>query len=180
MLSTIFPIVSSFSSLTERPQSRSFQNIHPTFLPIVISSRKAALKGRLFLNGTISVQATPFMPVFTVRERLHAFSPCIYQASWSDAAFGAASQSWKDICQSFLESSGVMVALEAACPLWGGHLHVLDDQAALWQRCLSLISSCTMPSITSPVTSFWYRGDTKQPVSMLFGMKSSAFLHCLC
>lgn len=63
---------------------------------------------------------------------------------------------------------------------WGGHLHVLDDQAALWQRCLSLISSCTMPSITSPVTSFWYRSDTKQPVSMLFGMKSSVFLHCLC
>jgi hypothetical protein len=31
--------------------------LHQTFLPIVISSRKAALKGRLFLNGTISVQA---------------------------------------------------------------------------------------------------------------------------
>jgi len=63
---------------------------------------------------------------FTAWEHLHAFFPCIYQSSWSDAAFGAASQSWKDICQSFLESSGALVALEAACPLWGGHLRVLN------------------------------------------------------
>lgn len=31
--------------------------------------------------------------------------------------FEAASQSWKDICQSFLEFPESMVALEAACPL---------------------------------------------------------------
>jgi hypothetical protein len=37
---------------------------HQLFLPIVVSSRKAALKGRLFLSGTIYVQATLFMPVF--------------------------------------------------------------------------------------------------------------------
>ena len=74
------------------------------------------------------------MPVFYRSGKLHAFSPCIYQASWSDAAFGAASQRWKDICQSFLESSGALVALEAACPLWGGHLRVLDDEASLWQH----------------------------------------------
>ena len=153
---------------------------HQLFLPIVVSSRKAALKGRLFLSGTIYVQATPFMPVFYRSGKLHAFFPCIYQSSWSDAAFGAASQSWKDICQSFLEFPESMVVLEAACPLWGGHLQVLDGKASLWQRCLFLISSCTMPSITWPVTSFWYRGDTKWHVLMPFLMKSSAFLHCLC
>ena len=47
-----------------------------------------------------SVQAEPFMPVFARSGMLHAFSPCIYQMAWSDAAFGAASQRWKDICQS--------------------------------------------------------------------------------
>ena len=36
----------------------------PIIPPHCFSSRKAALKGRLFLNGTISVQAWPFMPVF--------------------------------------------------------------------------------------------------------------------
>ena len=94
--------------------------------------------------------------------------------------FGAASQRWKDICQSFLEVPESMVVLEAACPLWGGHLQVLDNEASLWQRCLILISSCTMPSITWPVTSFWYRGDTKWHVLMPISMKSLAFLHCLC
>lgn len=42
----------------------SFRTLTNHFFPIVVSSRKAALKGRLFLSGTIYVQATPFMPVF--------------------------------------------------------------------------------------------------------------------
>jgi len=91
------------------------------------SSRKAALKGRLFPERErFCAGKAVYACFFTAWEHLHAFFPCIYQASWSDAAFGAASQSWKDICQSFLEFPESMVVLEAACPLWGGHLHVLN------------------------------------------------------
>lgn len=123
---------------------------------------------------------TLFSPAFCLFLVVARIFPLHLPSVLERRRFGAASQSWKDICQSFLESSGALVALEAACPLWGGHLQVLDGKASLWQRCLFLISSCTMPSITWPVTSFWYRGDTKWHVLMPFLMKSLAFLHCLC
>ena len=79
----------------------SFRTFAGHSFPLFVPAERRPSKAACFLNRTISVQATPFMPVFYRSGKLHAFSPCIYQASWSDAAFGAASQSWKDICQSF-------------------------------------------------------------------------------
>jgi len=85
------------------------------------------------------VQIGPFMPIFARSGMLHAFSPCIYQAGWSDAAFGAASQSWKDICQSEKACEGLWLFWSARWPLWGGpSLSAgLRRKASLLQRAVS-------------------------------------------
>jgi hypothetical protein len=93
MLSTIFPIVSSFSSTTERPsKGRSFQNIYQTFLPIVISSRKAALKGRLFPERDYFCAGNAIYAYFCAFGKVARIFPLHLSVCWSGAAFGAAPQ----------------------------------------------------------------------------------------
>lgn len=129
---------------------------------IVISSRKAALKGRLFpVRERFLYRQGHLCLFFTVREGCTHFSLAFTSRSGATPLLGRRLSAGRTFASPFLEFPESMVVLEAACPLWGGHLRVLDDEASLWQRCLSVLSSCTMPSITSTVTSFWYSGDTK-------------------
>ena len=90
------------------------------------------------------VQIGPFMPVFARSGMLHAFSPCIYQASWSDAALrrrlraGRTFASPRRLARGFgVESFWLLWS--AQWPLWGGpSLSAgLRRKASLRQRAVS-------------------------------------------
>lgn len=69
---------------------------------------------------------------FTARESCTHFPLAFTRRPGATPLLGRRLRAGRTFASPFLEFPESMVVLEAACPLWGGHLQVLDDEASLW------------------------------------------------